>query len=115
MKELISGLLVIIAIIVIIVWGISYSSSKKRGTYFTSKSCKVRMILTFIAGWCYCDRIFFERDNIFNLVVSIFCAVIWIMLSCSYHSELSVLKEVEKILSRDRKEKVIDLEYEEIE
>lgn len=50
MKELISGILGIVAIIVIIVWGISSSNSKKRGTYFTIKSYKARMILTFIAG-----------------------------------------------------------------
>lgn len=114
MKELISGLLAIVAIIALIVWGFSFISSKKRGTYFTIRSCRVRMISTFIAGWCYSARIFFECDNIFGLVSSIFCALIWLMLSSSYRSELSLLKE-EEMYRKYRKEKVIDLEYEEIE
>jgi len=119
MRLLISGLLGTVAFVLVLIFIVYLKISRKKLSYFTIKSCKIRIILTSLMGLCFIVRGILLYDEIFNCVIAVVSGVLWFIY---YMKELTELKE-EKIA--DEKEElinkfkgdvpIIDAEYREID
>lgn len=122
MRLLISGLLGTVAFVLVLIFIVYLKISRKKLSYFTIKSCKIRIILTSLMGLCFIVRGILLYDEIFNCVIAVVSGVVWLAMFIYYMKELTELKE-EKIA--DEKEElinkfkgdvpIIDAEYREID
>lgn len=122
MRLLIAGLLGTVATVLVLIFIVYVKISRKKLSYFTIKSCKIRLIFIFLMGLCFIVSGILLYDEIFNCVITVVSGVIWLLVFRCCMKELTELKE-EKI-EKDREElinkfkgdvPIIDAEYREID
>lgn len=122
MRNLISGLMGIVAFGLIVIFIVYLLVTKKKQEYFTIKSCKTRLILTSIISVSWIIRAITSYAEVFNCIGAIICGIVWISLTMDYKEELTRFRKTKMKIEREElinyfkgDVPIIDAEYKEIE